>query len=293
MSLYVFNIFIKFLLILIILKKLTYADYVISDSDDGQSNDVSTSHHFFGDLGKVLGGDNAKPHVAPYIVSIQEVSSSGKKGLHLCGGVILNENWILTAAHCLTSKSLVQKLIIVAGAHNIDIEESGTQIRKIDYYKNHDLYNGGINPYDIALIYTKEKFIFNSNIKSIELPKSDSMPTGNADLYGWGSISATNTPVFPGILQHVKMPIIDNETCKKALGSQSFKLHKTNLCTGPLTGGTSICQADSGGPLVQNNKIIGIVSWGKTPCGQPNSPSVFVRVSAFIDWIKKIQKQMP
>jgi len=184
-----------------------------------------------------------------------------------------------------------KKLILVAGAHDIDKTEKNIQIRKIDYYKNHDLYNGGINPYDIALIYTKEKFIFTNYVKPIELPKADSIPNGNGNLYGWGSISSTSTPVFPGKLQVVDMPIINNDVCQKALGGQGYKLHKTNLCTGPLTGGTSICQADSGGPLIQNNKIIGIVSWGKTPCGQPNSPSVFVRVSAFIDWIKKIQSK--
>lgn len=59
----------------------------------------------------------------------------------------------------------------------------------------------------------------------------------------------------------------------------------TNLCTGPLTGGLSTCSGDSGGPLIQNGEVIGIVSWGFIPCGTTNAPSVFVTVADYEGWI--------
>lgn len=283
-----------FLIILSIKLNVLNAAFIIPD---GQNVGLKNTQRIRNGLAlneeissRVLGGKEAKPHSAPYIISIQEVSSTEKR-THICGGVIINENWILTAAHCLQSQSQIKNLIVVAGAHNIDTKENTIQTRKIDYYKNHDLYNGGINPYDIALIYVKEKLQFNSYVNQIKLPKLNDLPNGNALLYGWGSTSKTNTPIYPGKLHFVDLPIINNDLCINALGSQGYKIHKTNLCTGPLDGGKGICQADSGGPLIQSNYLIGIVSWGKTPCGQPNSPSVFVRASAFIDWINKIQKQ--
>lgn len=62
-------------------------------------------------------------------------------------------------------------------------------------------------------------------------------------------------------------------------------MHDTNVCTGDSNGGKSVCKSDSGGPLMQDSTVIGIVSWAKIPCGQENSPSVYVRVSAFNSWI--------
>lgn len=63
----------------------------------------------------------------------------------------------------------------------------------------------------------------------------------------------------------------------------SEPLADTNVCTGPLDGSMGACSGDSGGPLAQGNVVVGIVSWGITPCGSPGAPSVYTRVSAFID----------
>lgn len=59
----------------------------------------------------------------------------------------------------------------------------------------------------------------------------------------------------------------------------------SNICTGPLTGGLSACSGDSGGPLAQSGTVVGIVSWGFTPCGTVGAASVYTKVSYFVDWI--------
>ncbi|XP_061400223.1 chymotrypsinogen A [Musca vetustissima] len=237
--------------------------------------------------GRLVGGTNAAANSAPYIVSIQ------KGGVHYCAGSILNQNWVVTAAHCLTSSSQVMSSTLVAGSIYVAGTGTTTQKRSIAYYVVNDLYLGGTTPYDIGLVYTKTPFQWSIAVAAVSLPVSGTVPTGNALLFGWGSTSTTNTAAYPSILQTATVPIISLDSCEKALGSKGADVHNTNLCTGPLTGGIGICTSDSGGPLVQQvngkNVLIGIVSWGKLPCGQPNSPSVFVQVSSFNTWIAQNQ----
>lgn len=248
---------------------------------------------------KFLAKREAQPHSAPYVVSIQMMTPD--QGLvHYCAGTVINEHWILTAAHCLSSPQAVANSVIVAGSHDIHNrrgESATVQMRSIDYYVRHELYLGGVNPYDIALIYTKEPLVFDEYVQAATLPEQDAMPEGYGTLYGWGNVSMTAVPDYPHKLQLANMPILDMTLCEQILARSGLQLHETNLCTGPLTGGVSICTADSGGPLMQeccephlegSNIVIGIVSWGRMPCGQKNAPSVFVRVSAFTDWINQI-----
>ncbi|KAL5275926.1 hypothetical protein ACFFRR_001633 [Megaselia abdita] len=237
--------------------------------------------------GEFLNKREAQPHSAPYIVSLQQITPTGER-VHFCAGTIINEHWILTAAHCLPSREIVQNSIIVAGCHELyQCNKNSCQRRTIDNYVVHNLYTGGIAPYDIALIYTKKPFTWTRSVQKVNMPEEDSIPTGRGVLFGWGNISTTRVPWFPTRLQRENMPIIELELCEKVLGPMGYSLHHTNLCTGPLTGGKSICNSDSGGPLIQDDIIVGIVSWGKMPCGQVNAPSVYVRVSAFVDWIKE------
>ncbi|XP_036328749.1 trypsin beta-like [Rhagoletis pomonella] len=239
--------------------------------------------------GRVVGGVAASTNAAPYIVSLQQ------GGVHYCAGSILSANWVVTAAHCLASKSQVLSSTLIAGSNNVDGTASTTQKRTIDWYVIHDLYTGGTAPYDIGLVYTETAFQWTTAVKAVTLPSSGVVPTGNANLYGWGSTSTTSVASYPAQLQVAKnLPIISESSCVDALGSKGVDVHSTNICTGPLSGGIGICTSDSGGPLVQeingNAVLIGIVSWGKIPCGQANSPSVYVQVSDFISWISSNKK---
>ncbi|XP_017065359.1 trypsin delta-like [Drosophila eugracilis] len=235
--------------------------------------------------GRVVGGTAAAVNSAPYIVSMQY------GGTHYCAANILNTNWLVTAAHCLANRNLVLGSTLVAGSIAVIGTASTTQKRTITYFVINDLYTGGTVPYDIGLIYTPTAFVWTAAVAPVKLPSAGVRPTGSANLFGWGSTSKTNSPSYPKTLQEVKnVPIISLDSCAKALGSKGQDVHTTNLCTGPLTGGTSFCTSDSGGPLVQGNVLIGIVSWGKLPCGQPNSPSVYVQVSSFISWIAANQR---
>ncbi|ALC38889.1 Phae1 [Drosophila busckii] len=235
--------------------------------------------------GRVVGGVAAPLNSAPYAVSMQYQST------HYCAANILNANWLVTAAHCLTNRAQVLGSTLIAGSNAVAGTASTTQKRSISYFVIHDLYTGGPVPYDIGLIYTPTAFTWSAAVSPVSLPASGVIPTGTANLYGWGSTSTTNTASYPSVLQvAANIPIITLSACEAALAPKGADVHSTNVCTGPLTGGVSICTSDSGGPLVQGNVLIGIVSWGAQPCGQANSPSVYVQVSSFISWIANNQQ---
>ncbi|KAJ8945720.1 hypothetical protein NQ314_009082 [Rhamnusium bicolor] len=101
---------------------------------------------------------------------------------------------------------------------------------------------------------------------------------------------------MPSTLQFASLPYLNATACKTALdivlnGAPHPLDLDTNICTGPLTGGSSICTGDSGGPLIYSRwnstiEVIGISSWGITPCGRVGAPSVYVKIFPYLDWIR-------
>uniref|UniRef100_A0A6M2DW75 Putative trypsin-like serine protease n=1 Tax=Xenopsylla cheopis TaxID=163159 RepID=A0A6M2DW75_XENCH len=231
---------------------------------------------------RVVGGHSAKQHQFPWQVSLQ------RSGSHFCGGSILNANWVITAAHCISGTSGYQA---VAGKHDLSKTESTEQRSNFKRTIVHKSYAGGVAPYDIALIEVATPFKLNDAVQTVKLPTRDEPHSGQVTLSGWGSTSTSSFPSYPNILQTVDKPIVPYAECEKVLGGAgATPLHPTNICTGPLTGGVSACSGDSGGPLVQYNgndvTLLGVVSWGYIPCGGVNKPSVYTRVSAHLDWIQ-------
>lgn len=234
---------------------------------------------------RVVGGEDAEPHSAPWIISMQW---GVLVTTHRCGGSIIAPNWVITAGHCLLGVADIGMFVVIAGRHNLNFHESMQQRRNIIRSQTwiHERYTGGVAPYDIALIRVDPGFEYNSYVGPIALPVAGERHTGNVQLHGWGSMSTTSWPILPDILQTVVKPIITLEECAKAFGPSP--LHETNVCTGPLSGGISACSGDSGGPITQAGAIIGIASWTVIPCGQANAPTVYTGVSSFIDWIENI-----
>ncbi|NP_001166055.1 serine protease 122 precursor [Nasonia vitripennis] len=250
---------------------------------------------------RVIGGHDAKPGEFPHQVSLQFGIPEVMPSTHFCGGSILNERWILTAVHCLEAMDEIGYLghfVVKAGKQNISRVEETEQVSFVEKYFKHENYTGteeepGTS--DIGLIKLKTPLKLNERVAKIALPKKDSEPTGQAILSGWGAISDNGeNQDHPQILQTVDLPIISRKECRQAIatiipGTENL-VDETNVCTGPLTGEHSACSGDSGGPLIVKNKngvakLVGIVSWGMSPCTAPGAPSVYVRVSHFIDWI--------
>ncbi|XP_076632941.1 trypsin-1-like [Colletes latitarsis] len=241
---------------------------------------------------RVVGGSEAKPGQFPWQVSLQWGWLFGYS--HFCGGSILNNEWVVTAGHCVLAVPTYGNFVVKVGKHNLKQTEGTEQTIKVLKSFIHEKYNGNVAPYDIALLKLAQPLRLSNAVKAISLPQAGSTPSGTAVLSGWGSTSRTSNPIMPDKLQYVDLPVIDLATCKKAVEELTgpSPLHETNVCSGPLSGGISACSGDSGGPLVLNNngitELIGIVSWGIVPCGSNGAPSVYTRTSAFNDWIEKI-----
>jgi secreted trypsin-like serine protease len=153
--------------------------------------------------GRIVGGHDAVPHSAPYMVSLRiALNESDVEPLHICGGSILNANWVLTAGSCLLALPEDGEMVVYAGAHDFSEEPTATlQLRTIDEQIIHPDYVGGATPYNIAMIRVSEPFVFNEFVQMIALPPKDLIHEGDATMFGWGNTSNTTTVNFPDILQ--------------------------------------------------------------------------------------------
>jgi prostatin (serine protease 8) len=243
---------------------------------------------------RITNGRDANVGEFPHQISLQW-SALGGAYQHVCGGSILTESWILTAGHCITEIQPAGEMKVHAGIVKLVGDVNQWQEANVVERIVHPDYQGGVNPNDIALLRLATPLVFNDLVKPIGLPTAGAIPEGATVLSGWGSTSTGIIANYPNHLQTVDMEIIPIPECGDALTSvlgSPEPLADTNVCTGPLTGAISACSGDSGGPLIQGDVQIGIVSWGVIPCGSSGAPSVYTRVSAFIDFITQHVPQL-
>ncbi|XP_054166957.1 trypsin-like [Oppia nitens] len=222
---------------------------------------------------------------------------NGLYGEFMCGGTLISDQYILSAAHCFDSDDhRLGNVTIILGEHNIEERESSTRV--IRYATNIYLngYNKADQSNDIALVRLNRPLDFNgqhSHLQPICLPTDDSIQSdGNSCMAtGWGKTEETGDGGrTPSVLKEVRLPIRSNDYCRERY-PQDFRWN-TNICAGYDRGGRDACQGDSGGPLnCQLNNgvwvIEGITSYGRG-CARVDTPGVYTKVSAYLPWIKYV-----
>ncbi|XP_048024863.1 trypsin-2-like isoform X3 [Megalobrama amblycephala] len=219
---------------------------------------------------EIIGGYECLPHSQPWQVHLSD-------GRALCGGSLINETWVVSAAHC---KFLRSGLIIHLGKHKKSVNEATEQKIGVEKMIRHQKYNDKPHNNDIMLIKLRKPAIFNKYVKPIPLTTSCSSAGEQCLVSGWGKTRVGTASA----LQCLKLPVLSKTQCKDAYGT---KITKNMFCAGFMKGGKDSCQGDSGGPVVCNGKLKGVVSWGKG-CARPGFPGVYAEVCRYTDWIKDI-----
>lgn len=221
---------------------------------------------------RIVGGEVAKEGSAPYQVSIQTIFGS-----HICGGVIIDQQWILTAGHCVLDYP-IEVLRVHVGTNNW---KQGGVVFRPELALTHCMYDiPSMYHNDIAVVRLNAPIEFNNQTQKIELASEALQPGDVLTLTGWGSPNLNQPPTEQ--LQKIDLTYLPHNECKNAWdGDEGVDVG--HVCT-YTRAGEGACNGDSGGPLVYNGKLVGLVNWG-APCavGKPDMHASVVYYRDFIE----------
>uniref|UniRef100_A0A8D2QU63 Transmembrane serine protease 13 n=1 Tax=Zosterops lateralis melanops TaxID=1220523 RepID=A0A8D2QU63_ZOSLA len=231
--------------------------------------------------GRIIGGKETSVNKWPWQVSVQYGP------IHICGGTIIDAQWVLTAAHCffMNSMKILDDWKVYGGVSDLKQPMEGIAVSQVIINSN---YSDDHDDYDIALMKLSRP-LTNETCEKHPLPPSLRRGRGR-----WGmtrpllphssSCLADNTSPK---LREAEVKLIDYKICNSDKVYEGY-LTPRMMCAGYLQGGKDACQGDSGGPLVCEDDgrwyVAGVTSWG-TGCGQKNKPGVYTRVTKLLSWI--------
>ncbi|XP_077334448.1 chymotrypsin A-like isoform X2 [Lithobates pipiens] len=230
---------------------------------------------FISGYARVVNGENAVSGSWPWQVSLQNST-----GFHYCGGSLINNLWVVTAAHCPVRSS--HRVVLGEFDHSSNAEP--IQVKSIGRFFSHPQYNAQTDVNDIALIKLSSPATLNDRVSPVCLAASSDVFNGGERCVttGWGYTDAA-TLASPDKLQQMSLPLLTNSQCQRYFGS---KIQAPMICAG--ASGASSCMGDSGGPLVcQRNgawTLAGVVSFGLGTCS-PYFPGVYARVTSLTSWV--------
>ncbi|NWV73795.1 ENTK Enteropeptidase, partial [Dasyornis broadbenti] len=234
---------------------------------------------------RIVGGSDARREAWPWIVSLHFNFQP------VCGASLVSDEWLVTAAHCVYGRQLKpSRWQAVLGLYvQSDLTQPSTVVQNIDRIIINPHYMKETKDSDIALMHLQHKVQYTDYIQPICLPGKNQqfLPGINCSIAGWGNIR--NEGPTSNTLQEAEVPLISNEKCQQWM--PKYNITENMLCAGYDMGGIDSCQGDSGGPLTFEDGdkwfLVGVVSFGEG-CALPQRPGVYVRVTMFVDWIKKI-----
>ncbi|MDX2322485.1 MAG: serine protease [Moritella sp.] len=252
----------------------------------------------------VVGGVNSKPLELPWQVYLN-IGVNGST--YACGGTLVTDTWVLTAAHCLNANIddssfvavIPSKVTVYSGS--IDRSSTGEMVRNtVSTVVVHPSYNPTLNINDIALLQltlpavlpAQPIKLMNKKLQSDADLEFDAAVGNNLLVSGWGRTS-TDASQSTDILQKAIVTGITDRSCALTWGWNGRE--DNYICANEIKRGS--CNGDSGGPLIWQDKLAqsdddlgyrlaGVVSFGNTKqCAYDLFPDVYTQVSSYKTWI--------
>ncbi|CAG4965215.1 unnamed protein product [Parnassius apollo] len=241
----------------------------------------------------IIGGEAASLGEFPHMVALGYESPEGYD--FLCGGTILSDSYVITAAHCVDTLSQIRPAIVRMGVVELEDgkrnDESDVDISEIIMHPN---YTKRQKYHDLALLRLAKPIEFTSNLNPVCLYTSPNDPKIPLTVTGWGKTSNTRS-IRSNILLKANVSVVAREKCTTSYTSWRKLpdgISDDQICAGDPQGLKDTCQGDSGGPLQGltdsdgHYRLVGVTSFGRG-CGS-TVPGVYTRIAKYLDWIESV-----